>query len=168
MAEHADLSVYRPLVSIRWYKRSDLDRIVAIERRCFDHPWGHREFLDFASDGRCYMLLAEVPSLSKPGEYVTAGFALVEKRPLSLRLEGLAVDPDWQRKGVGAALVSKLKRKVAGDGRRLRLRADVPEECLPMQCLLRSCGVRCVGVNPAFDEDDEASYRFKWDVREGW
>jgi [ribosomal protein S18]-alanine N-acetyltransferase len=74
-------------------------------------------------------------------------------QPLRFELLHVAVAPDWQRKGVGRALLQRFDE-------RLRLpddhiKATVPESNLPVQLFLRAVGYKALRVLRGFYGDED-------------
>jgi ribosomal protein S18 acetylase RimI-like enzyme len=67
----------------------------------------------------------------------------------------LYVSPDWRRRGIGRALVTRFDPRPQGQGPCI-FEAAVPESNLPMQLLLRSAGYKAVSVLRGFHDDQDA------------
>jgi ribosomal-protein-alanine N-acetyltransferase len=75
--------------------------------------------------------------------------------PTCVDLIQLYVSPDWRRRGIGRALVTRFDPRPQSQGP-CSFEAAVPEGNLPMQLLLRSVGYKAVRVLRAFHGDQDA------------
>lgn len=66
------------------------------------------------------------------------------RQPLHFTLLNFAVASEWQRRGLGRALLEKLNFELQQPSDRIQ--ATVPESNLSAQCLLRSAGYKAVRV----------------------
>jgi ribosomal protein S18 acetylase RimI-like enzyme len=73
--------------------------------------------------------------------------------PLHLELLHIAVAPDWQRKGVGRALLQRFEERLQTPGDLIQ--TTVPESNLPVQLFLRALGYKAVRVQPRFYGDED-------------
>jgi ribosomal-protein-alanine N-acetyltransferase len=123
---------------LRWLIRRDMPEVLAIEQRCFpaEIAWEEHDFIDAMRQRNCSPFVAEV------NERVV-GFFLYTLERQQLELLNIAVDPDWQRKGIGRAMLDKLRGKLtASAGRCNRLVTTVREHNLPAQQFFKACGFR--------------------------
>ena len=123
---------------VRHMIRSDLDRVMEIEDRCFVHCWTRDEFFDFISSPGCIGRVATVESF-------IVGFILYEMECTRLHFRNIAVDPDVQRSGVGTAMVSKAK-EILHNSTHETIACEVSEPNLKAQLFLRSQGFKCVSI----------------------
>lgn len=80
---------------------SDVDAVVAIDRRAYDFPWTTGIFHDCLRVGYSSWVA------TAPGGRV-CGYALMSMAAGEGHILNVCVDPDWQRTGCGAALVAHL------------------------------------------------------------
>ena len=98
-------------LKIRSFRRSDLDRILEIERECFPNPWA-KIFFDIAySSYPRGFLVAEVN-----GKVVGYAVATLECVADSAQLLNLAVDRKFRGKGIGSSLLREIIKRVREDG----------------------------------------------------
>jgi ribosomal protein S18 acetylase RimI-like enzyme len=67
----------------------------------------------------------------------------------------LYVAPDWRRRGIGRALITRFDPRPQQQGT-CTIEAAVPESNLPMQLLLRSIGYKAVRVLRGFHGEEDA------------
>ena len=135
-------------ISLRYCLDYELRDLIRIERLCFAEPWTRREFQPFIERSR--VLVAECNATLD-----ILGFAAYEVSRGEVRIVNMAVEPVAQRRGVGLALVNRLKDKLCPWKRRV-LTALVPETNLAAHLFLRSCGFR--------GSVDPNGYLFRFDV----
>ena len=135
--------------------RRDLDEVVSIERLAFEFPWTEEDFKGWLSGRNCIGMVAE------RGELVV-GFMVYELHKDSLSLLNLAVAADFVRRGVGRALMDKLKSKLGV--RRKYVSCVVRERNVAGQLFLQSQGFRCIEPRcNHWDECDDDAYLFVFD-----
>ena len=86
----------------------DLPWVLSIEERAYSFPWTLRGFENSLDQGLNYILCSEQ---GKPLGYVCLLIVLDEAHVLNF-----CVSPDFQKKGVGQAALSKLKEKLKESG----------------------------------------------------
>lgn len=142
---------------IRWMIRRDMEEVLAIERDGFPAPWTEDDFI------RCLRQRNSVGMVAEVGLAV-AGFMVYELAPSRLILLNLAVASRYRRRGIGLALLNKLRGKLQPEKRR-RLTMLVAEHNLDAQLWLRACDVRAVRtVRNAFEQPDPVGIEFEWRV----
>lgn len=142
---------------VRWLVRADMDEVLEIERRSFDHPWTEHEWITAMCQRNC---IGRVALHSNR----VVGSVVYELHRDSLRIINLAVSPEIRRCGVGRQMVQLLFRKLSTQRRRW-LEVDVRETNLAAQMFFKSMGFRAVGVRRnAYSDTDESAYEFEFDV----
>lgn len=162
-------------LSLRWMIQRDLPYLLQIEQQGRALRWTQQDFLSVfqsidtagcvaeVGDRVVGYLIYSVPAQQGDAEEVEDGPTVRERwrkkskvvGPQSLRiiLRNVAVAREWQRRGVGKALLERFERKLRHP--RDRIQAIVPETNLPLQCLLRDAGYRAVRVlRDYFDGED--------------
>jgi len=81
---------------------TDLDDVMAIEQMVFSEPWTKEMFYSEFFDNRLSFSF-----VAKEGEEVL-GYLFAWEVSGEFHLMNIAVDPKWQRKGIGEALMRKL------------------------------------------------------------
>jgi ribosomal protein S18 acetylase RimI-like enzyme len=76
------------------------------------------------------------------------------RQPLHITILNLAVAPDWQRRGLGQALLDRVGQGLQHPQDRIQV--TVPESNLPVQLLLRDAGYKAVRVLRGYFEDEDA------------
>lgn len=145
-------------VNVRWMIRRDMPEVMAIEGNSFEFPWSEKEFLNLISTKNCIGMVAESTATDSLNQVV--GYMVYELHKHSIQLANLAVAPNFHRRGVGTALLAKLRAKLS-PLRRRKLQVDVRESNLNCHLWLRACGMRaCSVLRRHFEETDESAYRF--------
>ena len=146
------MSILTPSVGtgliIRWIISSDLAVLEPLAYQCAALQWTEEDFRE------CFR---SVDTLGKIAEVdgTAVGF-LVYKLDHDLHevfLKNVAVDPEWQRKGIGRALVRSLDAKLSQAYERIS--GLVPETDMSAQHLLRDAGYKATRVlRRWFNEED--------------
>jgi ribosomal-protein-alanine N-acetyltransferase len=129
--------------------RDDVDALLTVERRCSTHPWTQRHFLDEMDDAlgtRMLALRALVPGHALP---VVVGFCGLRRVSDELHVENLAVDPDYQGRGLGRLLLRTALDAAVRGGARLAL-LEVREGNARAQRLYASEGFRQTARRTAY------------------
>lgn len=129
----------------RWMILKDMDFVVDIENLCFEFPWNWE---DFRKTLRCNNTIGMVTELDE----TVIGYMVYELHPNRLHLMNLAVHPDFQRQGVGKAMIDWLKSKLNHE-RRNRITLHVRETNLSAQLFFRDMGFRATRVLRDFYDD---------------
>ena len=141
---------------IRPARASDIDRLVAIENRVFEHDRiSRRSFKQLIDRDTAETLVAEVDG-------VVVGYSRVLFREGSgvARLYSSAVDPDSGRAGIGRALLDAAE-KVAYKEARLLLRLEAREaNTRAIELYLRN-GYHHIGREEGYYEDGAAAVRME-------
>lgn len=124
-------------VHIRWMIRRDMPEVLDIEYAGDAIPWSEEEFAAALRQRNCIAMVAE------HGANVV-GFMMYELTKGQLHLLKLAVHPALRRRGIGAALLRKLRRKLRGD--RPKITLHIRETNLPGQLFLRAGGFKATKV----------------------
>lgn len=118
---------------IRWMIEKDYPGVMEIECESCENPW---EVAD-VSEVRCKRngigMLAELCGPDDP----IGGFFLYELYKDHIRLRKIDVDPAVRRKGIGSAIIERLKRKLT-PYRRQRLVMEIHEGNVPALAFLRA------------------------------
>lgn len=144
--------------SVRWLIRSDMETVQQIEQACFPYPWDLSEFLEALRQCNCIGNVVE-------SDHEVVGFMIYELRECSLELVNMAIDPWWQREGLGSRLIEKLIGKLSDQHRRT-IFTTVGEENLRAQLFFRHHGFRAVEtLRGLCDESAQDAYRMRFDLR---
>jgi ribosomal-protein-alanine N-acetyltransferase len=142
---------------LRWLIRTDMPEVIGIEAANFPYPWSEEDFIKCLRQRDCIGFVAE------HNERI-AGFMLYQLHKKRIHILSLAVHASLHRKGVGRALVERLKGKLSkGSVARTRIHAEVRERNLEAQLFLRELGFKVVSVLQAFyDDTPEDAYLFEF------
>ena len=141
---------------VRWMIRRDMPRVLEIENRCFDNPWTEDDFIRCLLHRNCIGMVAEVGD-------GTSGFMIYELHKNRLHLLSLAVDPIYQRRGIGSVMLRKLTNKLSRD-RRNRIMLEASERNLDAHLFFRKIGFKAISVLKDFydaSKDDAYLMQFK-------
>jgi ribosomal-protein-alanine N-acetyltransferase len=132
-------------VHIRWMIRRDMPEVLAVEEQNFEFPWSEDDFIRCLRQRNCIGMVAE-------HEERVVGMMIYELHKNRLHVLNFAVHPDYQRRGVGGQMLSKLVGKLSHQ-RRTRILLEVRETNLSAQLFFRSQGFRAIAVLRDFYED---------------
>jgi len=132
-------------IHIRWTIRRDMPEVLAIEDACFPFPWSEEDFIRVMRQRNNIGMVAEVSER-------VAGSMLYELHRNRIHVLNFAVHPEFQRRGVGTAMVAKLISKLS-PSRRNRIMLEVREGNLAAQLFFKSQGFRAVSLLRDFYED---------------
>jgi len=159
--EHAKESAENAGVNVRWMIRRDMPRVLEIENLCFEFPWTEETFIGHLRKRNAIAMVADCRRTQK-----SVGYVVYELHKHRLDVLNLAVEPARQRKGIGVAIVAKLKAKLH-PARRMAIRMDLRESNLDGQLFLRRQGFRAVEtLKELYWQTDEDAYRFEFRIAE--
>jgi len=130
-----------PLLQIRQMTATDLDAVMAVERRAYPFPWSPAIFTDCLRVGyRSWLFEREQGILGYGVMSVAAGEA---------QILNLCVDPPWQGRGLGRRMLERLiedARRMSADTAFLEVRASNH----PAKALYLSCGFNEIGIRRGY------------------
>lgn len=129
---------------IRWGIRTDMATILDIDALSYAAPWDEQDFLKPMRERNCILFVATRIIARDVDEVV--GYMMVWLHKHNIEVSRFAVHPAWRRRGVGSAMVTKLKSKLSHH-RRTWASIRVPETALEAQLFLRDCGFLAVGMS---------------------
>jgi ribosomal-protein-alanine N-acetyltransferase len=135
-------AVLQPRLTRRAMTVRDLDAVVALETRCYSHPWSRGNFTDSLAAG----YLAEV-LVDTAGELV--GYLIAMKGVDELHLLNITVAPGWQGQGHGQALLAALRQHGQRQGL-ATLWLEVREGNQRARALYRRLGFEEVGLRRGY------------------
>ena len=142
-------------VYIRWMIRRDMPEVLAIEGMCFEFPWNEEEFICCLQPRNCIGMVAE------HNERVV-GFMVYSLRKNRIHVLNFAVHPEFQRRGIGTAMVRRLINKLSLQ-RRNRLILEIWERNLHGQLFFRALDFRCISILRGFyTETDDEAYQMQY------
>jgi ribosomal-protein-alanine N-acetyltransferase len=131
-------------------RESDLERVMAIERSAFAHPWSEELVRRELGHEFSTVLLA---TAGGPGAEAILGFAVTWLVHDELHVLNVAVAPEARGRGVGRALLEEAERRARDLGARMAT-LEVRRSNAPAIGLYRSMGYRDVAVRPRYYAED--------------
>ena len=149
---------------IRWMIRVDMPQVYNIENQAFRNPWKQEDFIRCLRCRNCIGMVAVDCAKDRLG--VVVGYMIYELHKQRLHILNFAVDPKYQRSGIGSAMVAKLTSKLNIE-RRNRIMLEVRETNVAAQLFFKSQGFRAISVLRDFYEDtSEDAYLMMYRVNE--
>ncbi len=144
-------------LKIRRLTYADLPQVIAIERRAFPTPWSLAMFVLELSkpSGTCLAAL-------HGGELV--GYVICSRYDTVWHVMNVAVEPRLRRRGIGAALLEELLRRI-DDGAEpgsVQLTLEVRPTNRPAIALYERFGFRSAGVRPRYYQDNGEDALVMW------
>ena len=137
---------------IDWPSESEMPFCLAMDRRASRVPWKDRNFWTWANNVSMFPLVARIGP-------APIGYTFGTWNEDRLQIVRLVVEPDFQRQGVGTALINELKRRAKpGHGIGIVTR----ESDTPLALFLQSQGFQAILARYAYDEPDEDGYSWGW------
>jgi len=144
-------------VQIRWLIRSDLPKVLRIERECYDIPWTEEVLLESLKPRARIGMVAEI------GQQIV-GYMIYELHDLHINILNFAVSPILWRKKIGTQLITRLIDKLSQQ-RRKCLYMQVQESNLGAQLFLKKMKFRAVKILRNFyDEVNEDAYLMRYSL----
>ena len=138
-------------MKVRWCIQSDLDYVVAIERRSHEYPLEYDDFWSCLKRDDHVGLVVE-------NDRKIVGFLLYQIKKDHYRVVSMAVDPDRRREGAGSSLLSYLKRTAKG-----RMRMVVSDTKVEVHCFLKANGLLATKVLHEHFGPQHDGYEFVYD-----
>lgn len=134
-----------------------MPEVLAIERESFEFPWSEEDF-------RCCLRLRNCIGMVVERNDEIVGFVIYELHKGRLHILNFAVGRAWRRKGVGTAVIQRLRGKLRQQRRR-ELITEVRESNVPAQLFFRSRGFRAVRVlRDHYDDTNEDCYVMRYEL----
>jgi len=136
-------------------RTKDLKAVLAVERAVFPHPWSHRLFVEELAQrtSRAYRV-------AWIGQQIV-GFAGLMFIDDEAHVNNIAVDPTWQGRSLGSAILLDLVRVALERGaRHLTLEVRVGND--PAIALYRRFGMAPVGVRPNYYPETNEDALIMW------
>lgn len=129
------------LTRYRRMSGADLDVVMAIENRVYSHPWTRGNFVDSLNAGyHCWIVECR-------GAIV--GYSVVTIAAGEAHLLNLSIAAEWQRRGLGAALLRFIV-KLAGDYGASRIFLEVRPSNMAARALYSRAGFAEIGVRRGY------------------
>lgn len=139
---------------VRWLIRRDMDEVMEIEKRSFDHPWSEEEFL-------CHLRERNTIGAVIEDHESVLGYMVYQLHKSKLVLLNLAVKPIERRSGYGRQMIQRLIDKLEQQ-RRTAIECTVCEQNLNAQLFLQSCGFKASRViKDAWNGADAYLFRYR-------
>lgn len=141
---------------IRWMIRSDMHSVLHIEGLCFEFRWSEDDFIRNLRQRNCIGMVAV-----NHHERVM-GFMVYELHKNRLHILNFAVDPVFNRRGIGSAMIEKLRAKLHPE-RRSRIMLEVRETNVAAQLFFKAQGFRAISVlRDFYDDTSEDAYLMQY------
>jgi ribosomal-protein-alanine N-acetyltransferase len=124
---------------LRWMPESEFSQVLQIESRASTTPWSLEDLYRHKNQSNCVFMVVETGTR-------LVGFMLYEFHEEMLRVIKLAVDPQYQRCGVGFLMVARLFDKLGRT--RHHIEMEVRENNVQGQRFLKACGFKATAVRP--------------------
>jgi ribosomal-protein-alanine N-acetyltransferase len=148
----AAASLKQDQVKIRLGSPKDMVEVINIERQCFEIPWQPNDITAFLDRDNRFLWCAE------SGERVIA-FVFGVSHERSIEIISVAVDPRFQRRGVGTGLLEKAIRDLA-ESNRDSISLVVRERNVDAQLFFKKLGFRVMqSITGYFSDSDETGYQ---------
>lgn len=134
-------------MEIRPSKESDIPQIFLLESRCFSDPWSQKILRSTLREEDCFFLTAE--ENGRICGYLNATHILDE-----LSIHRVAVLPEYRRKGVGTAMLTRMMEFCQDKGLK-QIFLEVRQSNLNAQRLYSRFGFEQVGERPHFYQNPD-------------
>src|SRR5262245_53791443 len=129
----------------------DAPALLALERRCFSHPWTMQHFREALADERTDVLVLRVrPDRTRPGTEIVA-YCVVQTVLDEAHIHDLGVEPGLRRQGLARRLLDVALGRASRLGAR-RAFLEVRQSNWPAVHLYRSLGFEVVSVRRDYYE----------------
>ncbi len=148
--------IYRPMTV------SDIPQVQLVERRCFTTPWSRNIFLsEITGNDNAFYVVAE-----KGGRVI--GYAGIWIILDEGHITNIAVHPDFQRQGIGEALMEEITIYALAKGV-TRMTLEVRLSNHGAQALYTKLGFEPSGVRKQYYQDDQEDALIMWrELCEKW
>ena len=146
--------------NVRWMIRRDMPEVLEIEQASFEFSWTEEDFLRALRQRNCIGMVTEEPGTDK-----IVGYMIYELHKNHLFILNFAVHPKCRKRGIGCAMIKKLKSKLSSH-RRTSLQLAVRESNLDAQLFFRTMGLRATRVLRAYYDGDsgEDAYQMCYSI----
>lgn len=136
---------FTPQYIMRFMTRSDLPKVLEIERERWPDEWSEQTFHDHLMERNVMGYVVELTNPDPKRDSRIVGFCLLGCSESALGILNLGVCLLYRRRGVCRLMVNRMIQKLVTHDRR-RLVATVPDNCLEFQLALRAHGFRAEQV----------------------
>jgi len=146
-------------VSTKWLIRANMERVLQIEKECFEIPWVENDFLNCLRQRNNIGMVAE-------HDQEIVGFVIYGLENTRLRLLNFAVAPEARRRQVGSQMVQKLIDKLSQQ-RRHEIVLEVRETNVPAQLFFKAHGFRAIDIlRGHYDDTTEDAYVMRYHLND--
>jgi ribosomal-protein-alanine N-acetyltransferase len=139
-------------ITIRWMETRDVPSVLEIENACFHDPWSESFIYEAVRSADRHGVVAEWD-----GRVVGHLFYSVHKT--HPHIDNIAVDPRYQRLGIGRCLIGWMVARLKSFGIRRKLTLTVTERNLDAQLFFRATGFHAIKViRNYFQDPDQDGY----------
>lgn len=141
--------------SFRWMIRRDIQRVCEIDYEAnAPYWWLEKDFRDLLKRRDMIGKVIEDRGNKIEDRETRVGFVIYGMRKHSLEIVRLVVAPDYQRRGFGSAMLTKIKKQLTLN-KRTAISVQVDDDNLTAQQFLAANGFRAVS-----DSDGRILFRF--------
>ena len=130
-------------------RRSDLDRIMEIERLSFSHPWARQVFCEELDNELSFIKVIREPEARQVIAFINYWVVHDE-----IHILNVATHPAWRRRNLARQLIEHVLRCARARRARL-LTLEVRRSNTPARKLYEDLGFFPVGVRPRYYENKE-------------
>ena len=142
---------------IRWMIRRDLVEVITIEQENFEWAWSEDDFVYCLRRRNCIGRVIE-------RDNKIVGFMIYALESKCLDLVNFAVAKDYQRTGLGRAMVDHLIEKLTPQ-KRVQIKLHIRETNLAGQKFFREMGFRATSIKRNFyDNTTEDAYVMRYEI----
>jgi ribosomal-protein-alanine N-acetyltransferase len=150
---------------IRRLSYPDLPQVIAIERRVFPTPWSLAMFVLELSKQSGICLAATIPqdadgAVGSAGEHQLVAYLICSRFDTVWHVMNVAVDSDYQRRGLASAMLAELYERVGDDHARFTL--EVRRSNHVAIHLYEREGFRAAGMRRRYYQDNGEDALVMW------
>lgn len=147
------------MITYRRMTQEDADAVAKVEAACMPVPWSRQSFWEEASHSDAYYLLAEDDAADNQVVAYVGCWVLGNEGHIT----NVAVDPAYQRQGIGMALLQELISRIKPLGVD-SMTLEVRPSNTPALALYTRLGFRSVGQRPKYYTNPVEAAEIMWNT----